>query len=117
MTVFLRIVFCFLCLTFVSAAYADDGGLIKSEQQVQAAYNAAVAIVKAQKPELLMALQKEQDDWIDFRDKECKTEAAELPKKEDHVAAEEFCKANMNRKRARILQGQPPNGKKAGASF
>lgn len=106
MTIFLRVVCCCLGLTFAVAAYADETGLMISERKLQESYNAAVAIAKAQKPGTLADLQKEQEEWVAFRDKECK-----------QATDENYCKANMNRKRANVLRGLPPSGKKPGASF
>lgn len=110
MIVILRVVFCFLCLTVASTVYADEA-LMQSERELQAAYEDAVKIVLAQKPNMLGALEKEQEGWHELREKHCKEANANLPRRYDVKEATDFCKANMNRQRTNVLRGKRPNGK------
>lgn len=110
MKIVLRVIVCLMCLTSASIAYADEA-LLQSEQDVQAAYQDAIRIVQSQKPSLLGALEDEQDDWRDLREKHCKEANANLPSKYDKQESIDFCKANMNRQRANVLRGKRPNGK------
>ncbi len=106
MMMFFRIACYLLVLIIAAPTWAMEDPLVASERQVQESYDMAVKIVQAQKPSLLMDLEKEQKDWRDFRDAYC-----------SKAKGEEYCKANMNRKRARVLLGQHPSGKESGKSF
>lgn len=114
---FLRAVCFFFMLTCAFGAKASQSGLVESERELQKSYEAAVAIVKQQQPSLLGALEDEQVDWLEFRNKYCKEANSHLPGNIDPTYAENYCKANMNRKRSNVLQGKHPSGKQEGKSF